>query len=176
MANQIDITRGDPIRIARSLRQRAHLPVKTMEEAQSLLAECETLRRPVAKDWLMGRVATLLSHFYVSLTDETEMRAILADWAKALAEFPQWAVTEACDEYLRTQERKPTIAAIRKLCEQHFHVVEFTRQKAMRGPVAESQEEPRKPMTCAQREAVDKAMRDWLANSRAQLTERGLTP
>ena len=56
------------------------------------------------------------------------------DWADALMEFPQWAVEEACREYLRTQDRKPTIAAIRQLCRQHFAVVEFTRQKAMRGP------------------------------------------
>jgi len=82
----------------------------------------------------MGRIATLLSHFYVSPMSETEARAVAQDWADALLEFPQWAVDESCREWLRAQERKPTIAGIRKLCQQHFAVVEYTRQKAMRGP------------------------------------------
>ena len=125
---------SNPAHTARFLRQHAQSPVATMEEAQSLLATCETLRRPVDPEWLMGRVATLLGQFFVSQTEEAEMRAMLADWRDALAEFPQWAVAEACSEWLRTQERKPTIAAIRKLAQQHFAVVEFTRQKAMRGP------------------------------------------
>ena len=168
MTTEIDHRRADPleeaIRTARSLRQRAHSAVGSLEEAQSLLATCETLRRPVAKDWLMGRVATLLSHFYVSSTDEAEMRAALSDWADALSEFPAWVIAEACREYLRTQERKPSIAAIRKLCQQHFAVVEFTRMKAMRGP----QESERPSMS----EADRAAMRARMAEAGDELVEK----
>jgi len=113
----------------------------------------------------MGRVATLLSHFFVSSTEEAEMRAMLSDWADALGEFPQWAIEEACREYLRTQERKPTIAAIRKLCQQHFAVVEFTCQKAMRGP---SEAEARS----AHSEAHRAEMRDRVASLAEETIQR----
>jgi len=90
------------------------------------------------------------------------MRAVLTDWAQALSEFPQWAIEEACQEYLRTQERKPTIAAIRKMAQQHFAVVEFTRQKAMRGPAGEERrefsEEHRAAMTRRMAEAGNQTL------------------
>jgi len=152
MANELDVAREDPIRTARSLRASAQQPLTTMEEAQNLLRTCETLRQPVARKWLMGRVATLLSHFYVSPMSEHEAKAVAEDWADALGEFPQWAVEEACREYLRTQDRKPTIAAIRALCRHHFAVVEYTRQKAMRGPV--EREVERTPLTDEQRKTL----------------------
>ena len=127
---------NDPVRMARSLRASAQQPVETEAQAQMLMKACETLRQPVKREWLMGRIATLLSHFYVSPMSETEVRAVAEDWAAALGAFPQWAVAEACAEWLRSSNRKPTIADIRKLSQQHFAVVEFTRQKAMRGPKA----------------------------------------
>lgn len=133
MANEIT-QRSDPRHTARSLRASAQQPVATMAEAQAIMAQCETLRRPVDRRWLMGRIATLLSHFYVSPMSETEARAVAQDWANALTEFPQWAVEEACDEWLRTMDRRPTIAGIRKLCLHHFAVVEFSQRKAMAGP------------------------------------------
>ena len=128
---------------ARSLRRRALSEVASLEEAQSLLMPCETLRQPADRSWMMGRVATLLSHFYVSQTAESEMRAVMMDWHNALAEFPAWAIGEACSEWLKTMDRKPTIAGIRKLAQHHFEVVEFTRQKAMRGvPGADTRAKP----------------------------------
>jgi hypothetical protein len=113
----------------------------------------------------MGRVATLLSHFYVSQMSEHEARAVAQDWADALLEFPQWAVDEACREWLRTQERKPTIAGIRKLCQQHFAIVECTRYKAMRGPIARG--EPVEP-----RETVSPERRAKMAAEIAKVSER----
>jgi hypothetical protein len=50
-------------------------------------------------------------------------------------------VQEACASWLATEERKPTIAGIRKLCQQSFGVVEYARQKAMRGPGLRSWEQ-----------------------------------
>jgi hypothetical protein len=55
--------------------------------------------------------------------------------------FPAWVVQEACREWLYTQEKKPTIAGIRKMCQQSFGVVEYARQKAMRGPGLRSWEQ-----------------------------------
>ena len=99
---------------------------------------------------MMGRIATMLAHFYVSPLSEAEMSAVASDWAEALREFPQWAIAEACSEWLRTQERKPTPAAIRRLCQHHFAVVEFTRLKAMRGPTGQ-QDADRPPVSAKAR-------------------------
>lgn len=81
----------------------------------------------------------MLAHFYVSPMTEAETRAIAADWVSSLKDFPAWAIDAAVTEWLRTQERKPTIAGICKLARQHAAIIEFTRQKAMRGP-SQSQE------------------------------------
>ena len=102
---------------------------------------------------MMGRIATMLAHFYVSPLSEAEMSAVASDWAEALREFPQWAIAEACSEWLRTQERKPTPAAIRRLCQHHFAVVEFTRLKAMRGPTGQ-QDADRPPVSTEARERM----------------------
>lgn len=67
------------------------------------------------------------------------MRAVAQDWVDALAEYPAWAIGEAASEWLRTQEKKPTIAGIRKLAQQHFAIVDWTRFKAMRGPKRETE-------------------------------------
>lgn len=48
-----------------------------------------------------------------------EARAAMAeDWVNDLAEFGADIVSGACGEWRRTQARRPTIADIRKLCEQ----------------------------------------------------------
>ncbi len=108
----------------------------------------------------MARIMTLLSHFYVSPMTPGEAEAIATDWAKALGAFPQWAVSEACDEYLRTQKRKPTIAAIVELCEGQFWVVDFTRRKAMRGPQSRRRHEEREPISEDARESMRKRLSD----------------
>jgi len=96
---------------------------------------------------------------------EAEVKAVAADWADALGHFPQWVVEEACRDYLRENDRKPTIAAIRKLCQHHFAVVEFTRQKAMRGPVAEDVREPiSEEEQAVMRDRITKAGEEWLSS------------
>lgn len=121
---------------------------------------------------MLGRVATMLSHFYVSEADEAQMRAMMADWRDALEGFPRWAIAEACSEYLRTQERKPTIAAIVKLCDHHFAVVEYTRQKAMRGPVVSDVPRSDNGQAQSNRDRVAKIGEDALRAMRARVEAR----
>lgn len=77
----------------------------------------------------------MLAHFYVSSMTDAEQRAIASDWIVALKDYPAWAIQEACTEWLQTETRKPTIAAIRALCAKRFEVVPWMRKQAMAGPV-----------------------------------------
>lgn len=65
------------------------------------------------------RISTLLSHYWTS-NDPPETRALqLDDWITDLASYPASVVAAACADWRRNEERRPTPAAIRKLCEEH---------------------------------------------------------
>lgn len=61
----------------------------------------------------MGRIATLLSHYWRE-DDPSELTAAIArDWADILEGIPQDALSKACTAYLRNEpRRKPTPGAI----------------------------------------------------------------
>lgn len=66
---------------------------------------------------LVARVtATLAGHFVPDMPGPV-MEAVIADWADDLGEFPEWAIAEAFRAFRRTEDRRPTIAAIRALCQ-----------------------------------------------------------
>ncbi|KAA5605441.1 hypothetical protein F1188_11105 [Roseospira marina] len=73
--------------------------------------------RPARRQDVSARVMTALAHFYVAAMPEGIHQQIAADWADALGEFPMWAIAEAFRKHLRTEDRKPTIAAIRSRCQ-----------------------------------------------------------
>lgn len=82
-------------------------------------AAMKAIQTPASQEWLAGRVKTLLSHFFQKGTDAkvSEMQAL--DWMTALSRYPQFAVEEACAEYLRTMTRRPTPADIVRLSAKH---------------------------------------------------------
>jgi hypothetical protein len=65
------------------------------------------------REWLLGRVATLLSHYWRE-DDPAHLAAATArDWADVLDGMPQDAISKACLAYLRDEpRRKPTPGAI----------------------------------------------------------------
>ncbi len=67
------------------------------------------LRRPSPRDWLSARVVTLLSHYFISQTDERVAKAAAQDWIEILKSVPPWAVSNACRKYLAGSNgrRKP---------------------------------------------------------------------
>jgi len=65
---------------------------------------------------MMGRVVTLLSHYFQPDTDPAVVRAIAEDWWDVLAPYPEAAVAQACKDYLRDEPKvRPTPGAIRSL-------------------------------------------------------------
>lgn len=65
------------------------------------------------REWIGGRVVTLLSHYWRDDDDEMLTAAIAADWAEVLEGLPQDAIQKACIKYQRQEgRRKPTPGTI----------------------------------------------------------------
>lgn len=69
--------------------------------------------RQSRREWIAGRILTLLSHYWRE-DDPAEMDAALArDWCDILEGLPQDAIGKACMAFLRQEpRRKPTPGAI----------------------------------------------------------------
>ena len=65
--------------------------------------------------WLGGRIATLLSHYYVVSSSQALNTAIASDWLDALQGIPQGFIERAIKQWRNEQTRKPTPADIRIL-------------------------------------------------------------
>ena len=69
--------------------------------------------RQSRRDWVLGRIATLLSHYWRDDDPSELTEAIARDWADILEGLPQDAISKACTSYLRSEpRRKPTPGAI----------------------------------------------------------------
>ena len=86
------------------------------EIVATALAKYEAYLKPAPRGKLSARVTILLSHYFVPDLPVAAQTAVIEDWVAALAEFPWWAIEQACGEWLRTQRRKPTPADIVDIC------------------------------------------------------------
>ena len=69
--------------------------------------------REAHREWVGGRVATLLAHYWRDDDPKHLIGAIARDWVKVLEGLPRDAVDRACLRYLRDEpRRKPTPGAI----------------------------------------------------------------
>lgn len=69
--------------------------------------------RQSRREWILGRIATLLGHYWRE-DDPSELNEAMGrDWADILEGMPQDAIGKACMAYLRNEpRRKPTPGAI----------------------------------------------------------------
>lgn len=68
------------------------------------------------REWIGGRIYTLLSHYWREDDDDMLTAAIAADWAEVLEGIPQQYIQSACIKYQRDEERrKPTPGAIYRM-------------------------------------------------------------
>ena len=69
--------------------------------------------QPDHRQWIAGRIYTLLSHYWREDDPDALTTAIASDWVEVLAGMPQRAIQNACVQYLRDEpRRKPTPGAI----------------------------------------------------------------
>ena len=53
------------------------------------------LEIPADRTWMLARVAALLSPYYEKDVPQGVRKMEAEDWAEALQDFPQWAITNA---------------------------------------------------------------------------------
>lgn len=83
----------------------------------TIIPALEAFLVPADEQWINGRVATLLSHYYVPNVPMELQIAALGDWVRLLSRFPQWAVEAAVDEWLnRPGRQKPMPGDIVTAC------------------------------------------------------------
>jgi hypothetical protein len=85
-----------------------NLPQKEMTASVPSLREHQPHRQ-----WIAGRIATLLSHYWRDDDPMELLTAMATDWVEVLAGMPQSALQQACIQYLRDEpRRRPTPGAI----------------------------------------------------------------
>lgn len=73
--------------------------------------------RQSKRQWILGRVATLLSHYWRDDDPSELTEAIARDWADILEGIPNEIIHRACLRYMRNEpRRKPTPGAIYAMC------------------------------------------------------------
>ncbi len=71
------------------------------------------------REWIGGRIFTLLGHFWRDDDPAKLTSAIAADWVGVLVKFPRHAIARACTEYLRSGTSKPKPADIVRLASRY---------------------------------------------------------
>lgn len=95
------------------------LPANPNADWKPSLQEPE--ERKSHREWIGGRVVTILSHYWRDDDDDALTGAIAADWADVLEGLPRDAIQKACIQYQREEPRKkPTPGAIYALARAHM--------------------------------------------------------
>ena len=77
--------------------------------------------RQSRRQWIAGRILTLLSHYWRDDDPSAMDEAIARDWADILEGMPQDAISKACMAYLRSEpRRKPSPGAIYALARDYM--------------------------------------------------------
>jgi hypothetical protein len=89
--------------------------------AQRLLADLDHELRPAERDWISGRIATLLAHYWTPDMPHKLQAAVAGDWVVILGELPRGAIEAACRRYLCGETRaRPTPGQIRSLAREEI--------------------------------------------------------
>lgn len=121
-----------------------------MENLPDKAASTHSLRAHQAhREWIAGRIATLLSHYWRDDDPIELLTAMAADWVEVMAGMPQQAVQQACVQYLRNEpRRRPTPGAILELARMAMPLPVIVRR------VVAMPEAKREVLTKEQREAI----------------------
>lgn len=111
---------------------------------------------------MIGRVAALLSGYYVADVPESIRNIEIEDWSTSLNEFPEWAIAAACrwwtSEHNDSRRYRPQIGDIVKQARREMGGVDVARMAIRRfdrgvRPEVEEQRTPPTPEQIEQRRA-----------------------
>lgn len=118
-------------RMTASLLDLRNQPVTTSEEAKQVSLTIEVLSTPATRKWVAGRVATLLSQYFASSVPTEVMAAVADDWQHELAEYPAWAISNACRWWMGAENpdrrKKPLPGDISARSRDEMETVRFAR-------------------------------------------------
>lgn len=95
-------------------------PPVSAAEAAAISRSIEAAERelaPADHKMRIAHVGQLFHHFWMPDLPPSAWKAIYADWAEVLAEYPGSIIREACLRWLRNYKHRPSPAAIRELCD-----------------------------------------------------------
>lgn len=70
-------------------------PIATDEQYNEISDALAAITEPAHPQWIMKRVAGLLSQYYTVDVPAAAHSLIAEDWLEALSEYPQWAITRS---------------------------------------------------------------------------------
>jgi len=87
--------------------------VSTVRDVKDWLEIAELLLKGSQRNWLAGRILTLLKHYYIDRKEPAALtRAIASDWIGALERYSPQAIDHACAEWLSRSAKKPKISNV----------------------------------------------------------------
>ncbi|OOY20868.1 hypothetical protein BMI86_10200 [Thioclava sp. DLFJ5-1] len=107
------------------------------------------LTRPATREWIVGRMAALLVHYYTAELPEKVNRAIGNDWAHELEGKPAWAISNACRWWMSAdnslRRKKPLPGDISERTDRELARIQTAKVMLERGvqPMKQIEAEPR---------------------------------
>ena len=97
------------------------MPAELRTKAQRALADLDHRLRPADRNWISGRIAALLAHYWMPDMPERMQEAVARDWTDVLGHLPREAIEAACRDYLaRDRRTRPVPGEILALAETHI--------------------------------------------------------
>lgn len=99
-----------------------------------------SLKSSTNKRLVSEQIYKLLTHYWIVGEDDALRKLQVADWIADFEEFPSSIVAEVCMQWRRTEEKRPSIAALRARCAEYLAV---SRRQA--APMHDHSEHNRRP-------------------------------
>ena len=117
----------------------ARLPA-SINEVADVYAAIDYLTVPAPRKWVAGRVVTLLSQYFAPNMDESITAAIADDWCAMLADYPAWAIANACRWWMSRENtnkhRRPLPGDIQERAHAELERIRAAQIVLSRGAVA----------------------------------------
>lgn len=142
-------------------------PLVDRSQRDQVEAEAERLSQPATHNWLMARVAALLTPYYTGDVPHSVRLMEAEDWAASLQDFPEWAVQKACrwwkgDEN-PNRRKKPLEGDIATRCRWEMGIVRVAETAVAMfddGRKPYVPQEPHKPATAEEKARVSKLIQE----------------
>lgn len=97
-----------------------YAPALSTEQVDKLRVTVERVARPAGEEWTRGRLATLLSHYWIDKGPDELKEAVANDWVAIVMGEPcppDWAINKACLAWLggKDARKKPLPGEIRAM-------------------------------------------------------------